>query len=118
MEQFFPRMIEVRQNFPAYQALDLPAVIDQQFAAAGIIAKISPGMKIAVGVGSRGITNLQQIVRATLDVLIRAGARPFIVPAMGRHGVAKPEGQAGVLAEYGITPEKLGVPFETSMEVR
>jgi hypothetical protein len=37
---------------------------------------------------------------------------------MGSHGGATPEGQAGVLAEYGITPESMGVPFETSMEVR
>ena len=118
MEQPLPRMIEVRQNFPAALPLDLPSLIEQQFKAAGIDGKISPGMRIAVGVGSRGITNLQQIVRVTLDILVRAGARPFIVPAMGSHGGATPEGQAGVLAEYGITPEALGVPFETSMEVR
>ena len=118
MENSLPRMLEVRQNFAASQPLDVPAVIEQQFAAAGISEKISSDMRIAVGVGSRGITNLQQIVRSTLDILIRKGAKPFIVPAMGSHGGATPEGQARVLAEYGITPEELGVPFETSMEVR
>jgi hypothetical protein len=111
-------MFEVRQNFPASQPIDLAAAIEQQFASAGIAEKLSPGMRIAVGVGSRGVTNLQQIVRVTLDILIRAGARPFIVPAMGSHGGATPEGQARVLAEYGITPDALGVPIETSMEVR
>jgi hypothetical protein len=111
-------MIEVRQNFPASQPLDIRSVIEQQFANARIAEKIFPGMRIAVGVGSRGITNLRQIVRSTLDVLSRAGAKPFIVPAMGSHGGATPEGQANVLAEYGITPQELGVPFETSMEVR
>ena len=118
MNQSFPRMIEVRQNFPASSPLDLPAVIEQQFVASGVRARISPGMKIAVGVGSRGISNLRQIVQATLDLLSRAGARPFIVPAMGSHGGATPEGQSKVLAEYGITPEEVGVPFETSMDVR
>lgn len=118
MDQKFPRMIEVRQNFPASAPLDLPSAIEQQFVAAGIAEGISPGMKIAVGVGSRGIANLRQIVQVTLNLLIRAGARPFIVPAMGSHGGATPEGQAKVLAEYGITPEELGVPIETSMEVR
>jgi hypothetical protein len=117
METCIPDVFEVRQNFSASQPLDLAAQIEQQFAAAGIAKKISPGMKIAVGVGSRGITNLQQIVRATIDILIRAGARPFIIPAMGSHGGATPEGQARVLAEYGITSEALGVPLETSMEV-
>jgi hypothetical protein len=118
MEQSFPRMVELRQNFPASLPIDLPALIEQQFASAHITSKISPGMGIAVGVGSRGITNLQQIVRSTLEILRRAGARPFIVPAMGSHGGATPEGQSRVLSEYGITPEGLGVPFETSMEVR
>jgi hypothetical protein len=118
MDTSFPRMFEVRQNFPASQPLDLASAIEQQFTSTGIIERLSPGMKIAVGVGSRGITNLQQIVRVTLDILIRAGTRPFIVPAMGSHGGATPEGQAKVLAEYGITPGELGVPIETSMEVR
>ena len=75
-------------------------------------------MKIAVGVGSRGIANLKEIVECTLDILRRAGAEPFIVPAMGSHGGATPEGQARVLAEYGITPGAMGVPFATSLEVR
>src|SRR6185503_17892089 len=118
MQESFPRMIEVRQNFPASRPLDIALVIEQQFANARIAEKIFPGMRIAVGVGSRGITNLRQIVRSTLDVLSRAGAKPFIVPAMGSHGGATPEGQANVLAEYGITPQELGVTFETSMEVR
>jgi hypothetical protein len=117
MEQSFPKMIEVRQNFPASRLLDLPVVLEQQFAAE-LSRRISPGMRIAVGVGSRGIANLKEIVQCTLDLLVRAGARPFIVPAMGSHGGATPEGQAKVLAEYGITADAVGVPFETSMEVR
>ena len=118
MEQSFPKMIEVKQNFPVSQLLDIPVVLEQQFAGAGVSQKILPGMKIAVGVGSRGIANLKEIVQCTLDTLRRAGARPFIVPAMGSHGGATPEGQVKVLAGYGITPDGLGVPFETSMEVR
>ena len=118
MEQSFPNMIDVRQNFHASQLLDLPVVLQQQFAAAELGRRISPGMRVAVGVGSRGIANLKEIVQCTLEMLRRAGAKPFIVPAMGSHGGATPEGQAKVLAEYGITPEALGVPFDTSMDVR
>jgi len=111
-------MIEVRQSFPSWPHLDLTAVIEQQFASAGIAEKITPGMRVAIGVGSRGIANLRPIVQTTVETLIRAGAEPFIVPAMGSHGGATPEGQSKVLAEYGITPEALGVPFETRMKVR
>ena len=111
-------MVEVRQNFPASQPLDLPSLMQRQFEESGVNHHIVPGMRVAVGVGSRGITNLREIVRATLEILLRSGARPFIVPAMGSHGGATPEGQAKVLAEYGVTPAGMGVPFETSMEVR
>ena len=118
MSEFIPRMIEVRQSYPASTPLDIPSLIERQLAQAGVAEKIKPGMKIAVGVGSRGIANLQQIVKATLAVLTKAGARPFIVPAMGSHGGATAEGQTKLLAEYGITAESLGVPIEASMEAR
>lgn len=114
----FPKMIEVKQNFAASRPIEIKATIEQQFDAADLARRITPGMKIAVGVGSRGIANLRQIVRATLDVLLRAGAEPFIVPAMGSHGGATPEGQARLLAGYGVTPESMGVRFETGMDVR
>jgi Lactate racemase N-terminal domain len=117
-EDALPRMVEVRQDFAASQSLDLPALLQQQFEATGVSRHIVPGMRIAVGVGSRGISNLKELVRATLDILLRLGARPFIVPAMGSHGGATPEGQANVLGEYGITTGSMGVPFETGMEVR
>ncbi|HKJ86424.1 MAG TPA: DUF2088 domain-containing protein, partial [Spirochaetia bacterium] len=44
------------------------------------------------------------------------GAQPFIVPAMGSHGGATAEGQAAVLASYGITEETMGAPVRSSME--
>lgn len=111
-------MIEVRQTYPPALKLNFSRLLDEQFDQTGLREKIKPDMSIAVGVGSRGIANLKEIVKSTLDLLIAAGARPFVVPAMGSHGGATPEGQAKVLAGYGITPESLGVPVETSMEVQ
>jgi hypothetical protein len=118
MSDRLPKFIELRQHFPAAPQLEIASVLQEQFAKTSVIARITPGMKIAVGVGSRGITNLAEIVKATLDILMNVGAKPFIVPAMGSHGGATAEGQAGVLAEYGITPETMGVPCETTMEVQ
>ena len=118
MRDFIPRMMEVRQSFPASKQLDFPRLLEEQFTKSEVRARITPGMKVAVGAGSRGISNLKEIVKATVDVLIAAGAKPFVIPAMGSHGGATPEGQAKVLAGYGITPESMGVPIEASMEVR
>lgn len=77
---------------------------------------VSRGATIAVAVGSRGIASIDAIVRTTVEWLRERGARPFIVPAMGSHGGATAEGQAGVLASYGITEETMGVPIRSSME--
>ncbi|HEV2484820.1 MAG TPA: DUF362 domain-containing protein [Terracidiphilus sp.] len=118
MNNFIPRMIEVRQSYPPSRQLDFPSLLARQFADTGIAGKIRPGMTIAVGVGSRGISNLKEIVKATIDLLKSAGAKPFVVPAMGSHGGATAEGQTKVLAEFGITSEYLGVPIQASMEVR
>jgi len=75
-----------------------------------------PAGPVAVGVGSRGIANLEQIVRATVDALKAAGWQPFVVPAMGSHGAATAEGQAAVLAAYGITEDRVGAPVRATME--
>jgi hypothetical protein len=114
----FPKLLPVAQTYPPSPKLDFHAEIARQFTATGLRDKITPGMRIALGVGSRGITNLKEIVKATLAVLIEAGASPFIIPAMGSHGGATPAGQIEVLAEYGVTPESMGVPIEASMEVK
>jgi hypothetical protein len=113
-----PRMIEVTQSFPPSKKLDIPALVREQFARSGVRNEITPGMRIAVGVGSRGISNLSEIVKAALEVLVGAGAKPFIIPAMGSHGGATPEGQTRVLAEYGVTAEAMGVPIDARMDVR
>lgn len=71
---------------------------------------------IAVGIGSRGIVNLEEIVRGTITALRSAGWDPFLVPAMGSHGAATAGGQAAVLAAYGITEDAVGAPVRATME--
>jgi hypothetical protein len=75
------------------------------------------GEKIAVAVGSRGITNLQSIVKSVVNFLKNKGNEVIIVPAMGSHGGATAEGQIEVLEGYGITEEAVGAPICSSMEV-
>ncbi|HVW22247.1 MAG TPA: hypothetical protein VHC86_13625 [Opitutaceae bacterium] len=110
-----PRFVRVRQNFPPGPALDRRRAIATEFGK--LRPRIRPGAKIAVGVGSRGITGLAEIVGAVIAELKAAGARPFIFPAMGSHGGATPEGQGGLLAGYGVTAAAMGVPVLASLEV-
>ena len=112
----FPRLIRIRQNFAPTPPVDIPATLAHEFEK--LRPKIKPGARIAVGVGSRGITNLRAIVRGVIDQLHAAGARPFIIPAMGSHGGATAEGQRDVLGTYDITEATMGVAIRGSMEVK
>jgi hypothetical protein len=109
-------MLDVRQKFPRSAPVIIEEVIKAEFDRKCRSSQIGPGKRIAVGVGSRGISNLKAVVAAVLKELGDRGAFPFIVPAMGSHGGATPEGQAHILETYGITPASMGVPFETTME--
>ncbi len=110
-----PEVAEVRQEFPA------PEVAEVGKAVAGEMRRRSiglrPGARVAVTVGSRGIHRIAEMVAAVVAEVQAAGASPFIVPAMGSHGGATAEGQRDLLAGYGITPEAVGAPVVSSMEV-
>jgi hypothetical protein len=97
--------------------IDIPSVVRNEFKAQDVLSRLQPGAQIAVGVGSRGISNIKNIVGEVLAALKTAAAKPFIIPAMGSHGGATPEGQIGVLESYGITEQSMGVPIRASMEV-
>lgn len=81
------------------------------------LANLVPGARIAIAVGSRGISNIALIARSVVEAVRAAGGDPFIIPAMGSHGGATAEGQARVLADYGATEEYLGAPVCSCMEV-
>lgn len=109
----FPRTAVVRQRFPRATELDIEAIVE-----AGL-AKIpfKSGERIAITAGSRGIVNVARTVIAVVAALKKRGVLPFILPAMGSHGGATPEGQTEVIATWGITPESAGCPIVADMDV-
>lgn len=110
-------MLLVRQNFPDRSVKDIPAEVRSELERAGFAARLRPGAKVAIGVGSRGIANIATIVRAIVDFWKSKGMHPFIFPAMGSHGAATAEGQADVLAHYGIQEATMGCPIVSQLEV-
>lgn len=114
-----PKMFHARQTFPGDRIApeDIPAVVFEQLGQEPFASLIQPGMSIAVTAGSRGIRNVDIITKAIVDFVKSRGAAPFIVPAMGSHGGATAEGQLEILAGYNITPESMGCPIKSSMEV-
>jgi hypothetical protein len=110
-------MLPVRQNFPDRRIPDIPAEVQRQLSAAGFGSRVRPGARIALGVGSRGITNIATIVKAVVDFWKSRGCDPFIFPAMGSHGAATAQGQADVLAHYGIHEATMGCPVMSALDV-
>ena len=109
--------LPVRQNFPHRKLDDVPAAVHRELLAGDLVSRLSPGARIAIGVGSRGISNLAGIVRAVVDFFADRGFRPFLFPAMGSHGAANAAGQAKVLAHYGIEEATMGCPVVSSFDV-
>ena len=113
----FPKLVRVRQEFPRPRVENLEEALREQCAREEIRPRIEPGMEVAITAGSRGISGIDVIIRSLVDILKEAGAKPFIVPAMGSHGGATAEGQVEILESLGITEEFCGAPICSSMEV-
>mgnify|MGYP004653679559 FL=1 len=111
-----PKMFRVTQTFPRERIENVAEETRRQLLNARVTEKIRPGMTVAVTGSSRGIANMNVILREVVAFLKEAGAKPFIIPAMGSHGGATAEGQAQVLRSYGITEEFCGCPIYSSME--
>lgn len=112
-----PGMHHVKQNFEVPDPVGLRESIHEQWEHLDDRIKALDGARIAVGVGSRGIDHIAEIVKQVVDLLKSAGALPFIVPAMGSHGGAEARGQKQVLAHLGITPRSMGVDIVADMAV-
>ncbi|RDI69876.1 DUF362 domain-containing protein [Halopelagius longus] len=80
-------------------------------------AGVPDGGTVALGVGSRGIHNLPDIVAGVVAAVSDAGYEPFVFPAMGSHGGATGEGQREMLNELGVTEERIGCEIRSSMDV-
>lgn len=113
-----PRMVAVQQKFDAECITDVAAEVRREMDRPEVKARIYPGMRVAITAGSRGIDNLQTVIKEVVAFLKEQGARPFVLPAMGSHGGATAEGQLAVIAEYGITEDQIGCPVEATMEVK
>ena len=111
------KMYRVLQAFYKSKLKNIPEIIAQKFQAIRLDQQIKPGMKIGITVGSRGVDNLQLIIKTVIEEVKKRKGSPFILPAMGSHGNANIEGQKQVLRSYGITEESMGVPIQATMDV-
>lgn len=110
----WPRFRRVRQSVQGPCEKDIVQAVRREIARMRHL--IVPQKTYAMGLGSRGIANLSTVAKTAIDEIHRLGAEVVIIPTMGSHGGATPEGQKEVLASYGITEQSMGVRIDARMD--
>lgn len=118
---FDPRLtIPELHEFPLEVADPEPVPDVEAAAAASVVerlaGRVAPGMSVAVGAGSRGLTGRVPLLRGAIAGLRALGAEPFVVPAMGSHGGATADGQRSMLVTLGMSEEALGAEIRATMD--
>lgn len=112
-----PALQIVRQRIATSRVADIPTEVHRQLDRIELGRSIQRGDSVALTAGSRGISNIDSVLREVVVHLRNLGAEPFVVPAMGSHGGGTAAGQEELLAGYGIHAESIGAPIRASMEV-
>ena len=87
-----PKMALVGQTFDSQKIEDIPETVTREMATLNLNEKIKKEDTVAITAGSRGIVDIDVIIRTVVENLKKLGARPFIFPAMGSHGGATDQG--------------------------
>jgi hypothetical protein len=109
-----PWWLPVEQAFPDRSLASVGGTLRAQLRAQDGVLR--PGDRVALAVGSRGLTDLRDLVSCTAEWVRAQGAEPFLAPAMGSHGGASAQGQADVLRALGLGEDAVAVPIESSMD--
>ena len=111
------RFARIRQNFAHHNLTSPREHFRSLLESEKFNSAIQRRRRIAVAVGSRGISNLAVLVAEVVGFLKEKNIEPFIVPAMGSHGSATAEGQKQVLKNLGIDAKSVGAEIVCSMDV-
>ena len=112
-----PPMLKVKQKFNDFKIEDIKAHLNIELDNIIDDKCWYKDKNICITAGSRGIANIDLILKTIVDKLKSWGANPFIIPAMGSHGGSTAEGQKELLATFNITEESMGVKVLSSMDV-
>ena len=111
-----PTLYPLKQALPKGDPVDIDRTLESDWTRLGLADQVQ-GKRIALGFGSRGVASIDLIAKKLVALVKASGGHPFIVPAMGSHGGATPEGQIEVLDGLGISEETMGCPIRATMEV-
>jgi hypothetical protein len=110
------KLAKIRQLFPHHELESPKEYFSDLLSNSRFKTALSGRKRIAIAVGSRGISNLVMFVSELVRYLKELNIEPFIVPAMGSHGSANADGQTRVLNELGITQQSVNAKILSSMD--
>ena len=113
----YPKMYRVGQIFEVPKVDNIEETLSQELESIQIHSCIKAGARIAITAGSRGVANIDRILKHLVYILKENSAKPFLIPAMGSHGGGTSEGQLEILKSLKITENSIGAPILSSMEV-
>ncbi len=111
-----PKLHEVSLAIPSPPAINDVAGAARAAVTQRLANDVTAGMTVAVGAGSRGLSDRVDVLRGTILGLRDLGAEPFVVPAMGSHGGATADGQRAMLEVLGMTEQAMGAEIRATME--
>lgn len=112
------KLYTFQQKFNEVKSLDISETTQTEVKDKINWRNIQEGSRLGIVVGSRGISNINIIVKNTVDVVKKMGHQPIIIPAMGSHGGGTAEGQIAVLTSLGITEELMGCHIESTVTTK
>jgi hypothetical protein len=111
-----PALTEVRLPVPLPESVGDVEAAARRDVVSRLASSVTPGMTVAVGGGSRGLTDRTALLKGVIAGLRELGAEPFVVPAMGSHGGATAEGQKSMLEHLGMNEKAIGAEIRATME--
>ena len=111
------KFAKIRQLFPHNELGSVADTFASILDSGKFQKAIAARKRIAIAVGSRGISNIVTIVKALVAHLRNAGVEPVIVGAMGSHGSATAQGQKTVLDKLQINEQTVDAEIQSSMDV-
>lgn len=112
------RIAQFHQQLNEDRVANIPDCVIDGLDRISLSDRVKPGMRIAIGVGSRKISSQLEVLHVLVNYLKSLGASPFFVTAMGSHGGSTGEGQKQVIESYGIRCADFGIPILSSIEVK
>lgn len=112
-----PKFYKAKQVYPNQEVEDIKKTTYEEVEKVLTASSLEKGKRIGITAGSRGISNIKDILKYMVEKLKIEGYLPFLFSAKGSHGGGKAVGQMELLRSLGITEDYIGAEIICSPEV-